>query len=58
MKANSAWYEFIGKLDDEVNAAIELYGFAWDILNATPQQIYDAFCATFARELEQVEKQP
>ncbi len=27
------------------------------LLNAPPQQIYDAFCATFACELEQVEKQ-
>ena len=26
-------------------------------LNATPQQIYAAFCATFARELSELEKQ-
>lgn len=29
----------------------------FELLSATPQQIYAAFCATFACELEQVEKQ-
>ncbi len=40
------------------DAVISDCGSNWAMLNATPQQIYDAFCATFARELEQVEKQP
>lgn len=32
-------------------------GSNWAMLNATPQQIYAAFVQTFARELEQVERQ-
>ena len=29
----------------------------FEFVNATPQQIYAAFCATFARELAELEKQ-
>lgn len=30
----------------------------FELLSATPQQIYAAFCATFARELNELEKRP